>query len=95
MNGATASLILSLIISLLLIKGTPMYTFAGDVGCLYAEEEDSSFPCPCVNFNMNSKHGREIAAQRTINKHLQSSRKSKAWVSSRAAGKTKQRSFVL
>ena len=88
MNGATASLILSLVICLLLIKGTLMYTFPGNVGCFNAEEEDSSFPSPFADFtDLTSKHWTEIRAQRTMNKNLQLSRKPKACVSSRAAGK--------
>ena len=94
MNGVTALLILSLMVCLLLIKGTVMYTFAGNVGCLYAEAEDISPLQPFEDFKPTSEHGTTRVALRLMTKHLQSLREPKACVSSRTAGKTEQHLFA-
>ena len=60
-----------------------MYTFAGNVGFLYAEADDIS--------PLELSIGTTRAALRPVNKSLQSLRKPKACVSSRTAGKTEQR----
>ena len=87
MNGVTTFSILSLTIRLRLIEGILMYTFAGNMGCLYAKTVDISLLEPIVDFKSTSKHWTARAALRTVVKYFQSLRKRKAPVCSRVAGK--------
>ena len=86
-NGVTTFSILSLTIRLRLIKGILMHTFAGNVGCLYAETVDISLLEPIVDFKSTSKDWTARATLRTVIKYFQSWRKRKAPVCSRVAGK--------
>ena len=72
-----------------------MYTFAGNVGCLYAEAEDISLLEPTVDFKSMSKQVTAKAALRTVINCFKSLRKRKAPVCSRAAGKQREYLFVL
>jgi len=69
--------------------------FAGNVGCLYADSVDISLLEPAVDFKSTTKHGTARAALRTVIKYLQSWRKRKAPVCSRAAGMKRKHLFVL
>ena len=95
MNGVTAFPILCLMICLLLSKETLIHTFSGNVGCLYAKAVDISSLEPCVEFRSTSKHWTAIVPFKKMMRSLLSWRKPKARASSRAAGKTTQRFFVL
>ena len=72
-----------------------MYTFVGNVGCLYAETVDISLLERTVDFKSMLRHGIQKENQKSVNTYLPALGESKAPDCSRADGKERKCLFAL